>query len=325
MKNEPFQSDVQKYVHALLEKSEEAYLMALEIINKPTIKYRTEGFCFFICNAWELLLKAFIINKENNIEAINFKNNPNQTIGLQECVEKIFTSTTDHTKANLDLIREIRNKSTHSVLPEYDFKFSSVFQRCVSNINTFYGKHFPEYKLNGQITAFIALSNLSESTNSPLALNPKSLIQMKIMEENIFNNNNSDAITQTIKLVSTKRESDADLKFSISDDSDTKVHFVNVTRDSNITHPYTATQAVTKIKESLEINLGVEHGFNMASFTNICREKNVRSNATYFYELSYGKSSIKKYSEKLIEYIFYLYSQDEELRNKFRKKGIKKD
>ena len=48
-----------KYINALLNKSEEAYLMSIEIINKPTINYRTEGFCFFICNAWELLLKAY--------------------------------------------------------------------------------------------------------------------------------------------------------------------------------------------------------------------------------------------------------------------------
>ncbi len=44
-------SNINKYVSTLLEKSEEAYLMALEIINKPTINYRSEGFCFFICNA----------------------------------------------------------------------------------------------------------------------------------------------------------------------------------------------------------------------------------------------------------------------------------
>ena len=53
--------DLKKYINALLSKSEEAYLMSIEIINKPTINYRTEGFCFFICNAWELLLKALII------------------------------------------------------------------------------------------------------------------------------------------------------------------------------------------------------------------------------------------------------------------------
>ena len=55
------ENELKKYIDALLSKSEEAYLMSIEIINKPTINYRTEGFCFFICNAWELLLKAFII------------------------------------------------------------------------------------------------------------------------------------------------------------------------------------------------------------------------------------------------------------------------
>ena len=43
--------ELNDYVNALLNKSEEAYLMSIEIINKPTINYRTEGFCFFICNA----------------------------------------------------------------------------------------------------------------------------------------------------------------------------------------------------------------------------------------------------------------------------------
>ena len=33
--------DLKKYVNALLNKSEEAYLMSIEIINKPTINYRT--------------------------------------------------------------------------------------------------------------------------------------------------------------------------------------------------------------------------------------------------------------------------------------------
>ena len=47
----------------MLEKSEEAFLMAIEIYNKPSIKYRLEVFSFFICNAWELMLKAYMIKK----------------------------------------------------------------------------------------------------------------------------------------------------------------------------------------------------------------------------------------------------------------------
>ena len=110
-----------KYVNALLSKSEEAYLMAIEIINKPTINYRTEGFCFFICNAWELLLKAYLINKANDINVINYKDGTNRTIGLDECVEKVFTSTTDKTKNNITLLRNIRNKATHLILPDFDY------------------------------------------------------------------------------------------------------------------------------------------------------------------------------------------------------------
>lgn len=53
-------------VERLIEKSKEAFILAIEIYNKPSIKYRLEGFSFFICNAWELMLKAHIINKFGN-------------------------------------------------------------------------------------------------------------------------------------------------------------------------------------------------------------------------------------------------------------------
>lgn len=42
----------------LIDKAKEAFVLAIEIYNKPSIKYRIEGFSFFICNAWELMLKA---------------------------------------------------------------------------------------------------------------------------------------------------------------------------------------------------------------------------------------------------------------------------
>ena len=50
-------------ISKMLEKSQEAFLLAIEIYNKPTIKYRLEGFSFFICNSWELLLKAYLIRE----------------------------------------------------------------------------------------------------------------------------------------------------------------------------------------------------------------------------------------------------------------------
>ena len=76
-------------INNMLDKSEEAFLMAIEIYNKPTIKYRLEGFSFFICNAWELLLKAKMLCDG---KSIYYFDKPNRTISLSNCVSVVFTN-----------------------------------------------------------------------------------------------------------------------------------------------------------------------------------------------------------------------------------------
>lgn len=73
----------------LLEKSKEAFILAIEIYNKPTIKYRVEGFSLFICNAWELMLKAYM-TKVFGENSIYYRDNPNRTLSLENCIEKSF-------------------------------------------------------------------------------------------------------------------------------------------------------------------------------------------------------------------------------------------
>ena len=46
---------------ALLDKSVDSMLSAIEIYNKPNFKYREETFAVLAINAWELLLKAYIL------------------------------------------------------------------------------------------------------------------------------------------------------------------------------------------------------------------------------------------------------------------------
>lgn len=41
--------DYTSTINRLLDKSKEAFLMAIEVYNKPSIKYRLEGFSVFIC------------------------------------------------------------------------------------------------------------------------------------------------------------------------------------------------------------------------------------------------------------------------------------
>ena len=72
---------MRKIENQLIEKSQEAFCLAIELYNKPTIKYRVEGFSHFICNAWELMLKAYLIVKEGE-DSIYFPDNQKRTISL---------------------------------------------------------------------------------------------------------------------------------------------------------------------------------------------------------------------------------------------------
>ena len=103
--------DKDNLVNSILEKSQEAFLLAIEIFNKPTIKYRVEGFNFFMCNAWELMLKAYLINKngEGSIYYPVKKGVSSRTLSLSDCVKKVFTNDKDPLRINLE---ELDRKST---------------------------------------------------------------------------------------------------------------------------------------------------------------------------------------------------------------------
>ena len=49
-----------------MDKSIQAAISSIEVYNKPDFKYREESFTILMVNAWETLLKAKIVNDENN-------------------------------------------------------------------------------------------------------------------------------------------------------------------------------------------------------------------------------------------------------------------
>ncbi len=225
---------------------------------------------------------------------------------MDECVEKVFTSTTDHTKNNISYIRSIRNKATHLIIPDYDFILSTAYQRCISNFNAFFKKQFPNHNFNNKITPFIALTNPGNNKSNSLILNPMTLItQEKLYEELITDEN----LGQTLRLVSTKKEADADLVYSISKDSNEKAKLIEVPKDIEKTHPYKTNDAIKKICESLELALGIEHCFTKNTFQQICKSYKIKENQMYCYQFYYS-GIIYKYSDLAIEYITSLYIEN---------------
>lgn len=256
----------------------------------------------------ELLLKAFLINKTQDINTINYKDDSNRTISLDDCVEKVFTSTTDKTKNNITFIRNIRNKATHLILPEFDFILSPVFQRCLTNFNKFFKKHFPDYKLNEKVTPFIALVNPGNDENvSSLILNPANLLLLEKVKKEL---DNDDSLSQTLRLISTNKETEADIKFAITKDSEEKARLINVPKNIEKTHPYTTNEVIKRIKETLEMSLGPNHGFTSNKFQDICKRKGIKNNQDYCYQFEYSKNKIYKYSGITIEYVSRIYLEE---------------
>ena len=144
----------------MLQKSQEAFLLAIEIYNKPTIKYRLEGFTFFVCNAWELLLKAYLIEKKGK-SSIYYKNKPERTISLSDCIKKIFTNENDPTRKNLDIIVDLRNTSTHFIIKEMEDIYLPFLQANTLNYSQ---KLFDFFNID--ITKNIDTSFLSLVTNN---------------------------------------------------------------------------------------------------------------------------------------------------------------
>jgi len=119
---------VSKYFYSLLvDKAIIASLSAIEIYNKPDFKFREETFSILMVNAWELLLKAKILQDNNdNKDSIYFKEkgtivktesgNP-KTISISKALKKLESSNEikENVGVNIRLLLEIRNNSVHFI------------------------------------------------------------------------------------------------------------------------------------------------------------------------------------------------------------------
>lgn len=110
--------------HKFIEKSIEVFILGLEIYNKPKIKYRIEGFSFFICTAWKLMLKAELLNRQI---PIYYKDNESRTLSLENVVKKIYSDSNTRIRLNLEKIIELRNISTHYITEDYELKYAPPF------------------------------------------------------------------------------------------------------------------------------------------------------------------------------------------------------
>ena len=307
-------------IENFLNKSQEAFLMAIEIYNKPTINYRLESFAFFICNAWELLLKAKLL-KEN--KSIYYSDKKNRSLSLSNCITTIFTNDKDPIRKNLEIILNLRNTSTHFIIKEMDNIYLPFMQANVLN----YSKILFDY-FNIDITKKINSAFLNLIINNEELDESKILSKYgsNILERYLKMKREADDISQSasdklaikfdlnIKLV--KNDNEAQVFCKLSNNNSNPVTIVNKLKDINFTHNLNQKRVRELVEDRLRRKHNIEFKLNQYDLKLICTKYNLKNNEEYFYYHALTNSWCC--SDKLVEFIVNLISQNINIVNEIK-------
>lgn len=295
----------------LVDKSIEAFIMGLEIYNKPTIKYRIEGFSFFICNAWELMLKAELLNRN---EDIYYSDKSGRTLSLEPTIKKIYSDKNTRVRLNLEKIIELRNISTHFITEDYEAKYAPLFQACVLNfVNEI--KRFHDIDISNYISQnFLTITaNYEPLSNEQIRLKyPPEIAERFIQQSNqidvLTQEYDSDKFAIPIKqnLYITKKKDEADFVIAMASESPNKVAIVKELKDPANTHKYAFNNVIAVVNNRLSksnIKLGYKNGFNSYVLNLFIEFYDIKSDNKYSYKHSLGNSTSYTYSERLIDFI----------------------
>ncbi len=302
-------------INKLLDKSQEAFVIAIELYNKPTIKYRVEGFSFFICNAWELMLKAFLIKKDGE-SGIYFKRGSNRTISLDVCIQRVFTNDKAPLRKNLEQIIELRNTAVHFIVEEYEQLYVPLFQACVFNyiakMKAFHDIDITQLIPANFLTLPVKIETVTEETlraKYPQELSEPYINKAKQLIPIINSSNQNYAIQVQHSYYITKDKEEATALVRVTNTAGSEVQIVRELKDPNLTHKYNMKNAIYEINKRLQ-SLNISFSFNKYHFNKINEKFKIKENTDYCYIHRQNKQPSYSYSTKVIEFIVELIKED---------------
>ncbi|HDX8342221.1 TPA: DUF3644 domain-containing protein [Aeromonas dhakensis] len=261
---------------ALLKKSRDNMMLALELYNRPSLENKLDGFVMLFSTAWEQLLKAIIIELqgEKGIYTTVSKKGIKQTISLRQSLDKIFPSTENKIRKNIERISDWRDNAVHLLMPEIQGLASRVFQAGVINYSTQFEEFsevpFLSYQHAGMLSLVgdfnippisILRDQYGDSCDEILSL-------ARTLQDEIEENNDIDfAIPINVSLVYAKKDSTglkilANANGSKEDlDNLRNALIVEKAVDPEKTHPYPQGVAVKEINKILQESYSTEKLF----------------------------------------------------------------
>lgn len=307
----------------MLEKSSEAFVMSLEIYNRPSIRYRVEGFSFFICNAWELMLKAKLI-KDDGMESVYYKDNPDRTISLERCIALVFTNKKDPLRKNLESIIGLRNTSTHFIVEEHERIYVGLFQSCVNNFDDkmreFHGKNMSDVVPPHFLTLSMTANPLAPATiraKYPAEIAEKLLFdEASIQQEQMLLESQRYSTVLYTEIAVVKNPDNADFTVAYDSKSDKPIRTAKVFQDPSQTHPLSVKNIIDHVNRKLEragISLkanGEDKEFTSKDWALFMRFYDLKNDKEYGYCHEVGNSRQHTYSMKTVDFIFGLIEQN---------------
>lgn len=306
----------------LVEKSIEGYILALETINRLSIKYRVETFCYLICNAWELLLKAKILDDvRSDRDAIyrgkKKRSQRRESLSLRECLERVIPNKSDPERRNIEYIANLRDESVHLVLGGVPTDVLCLFQACVLNyhrrLNSWFGISLSDRVPVGMMSLVYDLEpHRGDVTDKRFRRELGREAAEYLARYCAEIKNEFDELERPIefsigieyRLALTKKPGDADIVLSQSSSGGTVVQIVEVPKDPGKSWPYRQKEVIEEMKAkvpSLSIN---QHDIQCVN-----KAHGVRQRPEYFYQGSV-KGSPAQYSETFVHWLIQQHQKD---------------
>ena len=305
-------------VERLLEKSKEAFTLAVELYNRPTLKYHAETCSIFLCNAWELMLKAYLI-RERGIESIYYPDEGDKTIALTDCLKKIFTNDKDPLRVNMAEIIRFRNVNTHFITDEYEIFIGPFLQKSVRNFaDKLLDLHdesvsdlIPENHLTLAVRRGAIDPDVIRTKYEPHVA--EKLLKMSQLAADAAGNGEEGAVAAIYEtnLRIVKKAKDADLNVYVDKDAEAGITIVKDIRDAASYYPYTVSNAVKEVQNRLKKSKttiyfrGEKKHFNKWHFNLFNKVFQFKEDAQYAHDRSTAAELNPSwtYSQRAIEFI----------------------
>ena len=97
------------FSNQLIKRSHDAFTLALEVYNRPTLCNRVEAFTIMMVNAWELMLKSELAKRDG---ASSIFKDGDFSISIREATSKLMDPS-DNVFKNLETLIDLRDQAIH--------------------------------------------------------------------------------------------------------------------------------------------------------------------------------------------------------------------